>query len=604
MNRAAPNPPASGGPCERSEERAKRTRWWAVRGLCYNTDMRNTLFYGDNLEVLRQHVGDATVDLVYLDPPFNSNRDYNVLFKEQSGADSPAQIKAFGDTWRWANAAPDWARFTELCPSPRVQDLMDGFLRMLGHNDVSAYLVMMAPRLWHLHRVLKPTGSLYLHCDPTASHYLKILLDAIFGPRCFRNEVIWKRTSAHSSAKRWGDVHDALLFYTRTGDYTWNQVYQTYDESYLLNKYRNEDERGRHRLSDLTAAGVRTGDSGKPWRDCDPSALGRHWAVPREAVATLAEAETAATMTTQAKLDLLDENGYIYWAAKGRGGGVGFPQYKRYLSNGVPIQDNITDISPINSQAAERQGYPTQKPLALLERIITASSNPGDVVLDPFCGCGTAIVAAQRLGRHWLGIDVTPIATTLIIDRLAQMDCRDTRVAKAGDADYARAFDVTGLPTDEAGARDLFTRNPKDFEIWAVGLIPMTPQDKKGADGGIDGMRDYAVGDKRPLRAIAQVKGGHVGAPQVQQLRGAMERFGAQVGVFVSLDAPTRNMVQEAALAGFHPLPLTGRQMPRIQMRTVADLLGGRGFDLPQTLAPSQAVAVARQAARQAELGL
>ncbi len=543
--------------------------------------MRNTLFYGDNLEVLRDHVGDGTVDLVYLDPPFNSNRDYNVLFKEQSGADSPAQIKAFGDTWKWANAAPDWARFADVCPSPRVQDLMDGFLRMLGHNDVSAYLVMMAPRLWHLHRVLKPTGSLYLHCDPTASHYLKILLDAIFGAKCFRNEVIWKRTSAHNDTAqgiaRYGRNHDVILFYAKGGA-TWNPQYTQYDESYVSDFYRHVDAEGRaYTLSDLTGPGGAA--KGNP--SYEVMGVTRHWRF------------------SQAKMAELIAEGRVVQTKPGT-----VPRQKRYLDEmpGISAQDMWLDIAPVGAKAAERQGYPTQKPLALLERIITASSNPGDVVLDPFCGCGTAIVAAQMLGRRWLGIDVTPIATTLIIDRLAQMDCRDTRIARPGDADYVRAFDVTGLPTDIDGARELFARNPKDFEMWAVGLIPMTPQDKKGADGGIDGMRDYPVGNKKPLRAVAQVKGGHVGAPQVQQLRGAMERFGAQVGVFVCLEKPTRNMEHEAALAGFHRLPLTGRDVPRIQLRTVGDLLDGRVFDLPQTLAPTQVVGVSRGALRQGEL--
>lgn len=549
------------------------------------TTTRNTLFYGDNLEVLQQHVGDATVDLVYLDPPFNSNRDYNVLFKEQSGADSPAQIKAFGDTWRWANAAPDWARFPDLCPEPRVQDLMEGFLRMLGHNDVSAYLVMMAPRLWHLHRVLKSTGSLYLHADPTAIHYLKILLDAIFGPKSFRNEIIWKRTSAHSSAKRYGPVHDVILFYSKSDAFVWNPQHGSFSQEYLASHYRNVNEDGKaFTLSDLTGAGTRNGPSGQPWRGFDPAAKGRHWA------------------GTPEELDRLDTEGKIYWPESG------WPRRFRYLEDmqGIPVQDVWLDVDPINAKAAERLGYPTQKPLALLERIITASSNPGDTVLDPFCGCGTAIVAAQRLGRAWLGIDVTPIATTLIIDRLAAENCRDTRVARPGDPDYPRAFDVTGLPTDEAGARLLYDKDPthKDFEMWAVGLIPMTPQDKKGADGGIDGIRDYAVGGKKPLRAVAQIKGGHVGAPQVQQLRGAMERFGAQIGVFVSLEKPTKNMEHEAALAGYHPLPLTGRQIPRIQLRTVADLLSNRPFDLPQTAAPSQAVAVSAAAIQQGHLGI
>ncbi len=548
--------------------------------------MRNTLFYGDNLEVLRDHVGDATVDLVYLDPPFNSNRDYNVLFKEQSGADSPAQIKAFGDTWKWANAAPDWARFADVCPSPRVQDLMDGFLRMLGHNDVSAYLVMMAPRLWHLHRVLKPTGSLYLHCDPTASHYLKILLDAIFGPRCYRSEITWLRSrnpkGSQHKAKKYSPDTDIILYYAKSEatELHYDRIKTTINAAGLAVKYDREDDYGPFTDGPILRS-PSMGDRPNlvyEYNGFMPGSFG--WRVVID------------------KLREIDAVGNLGWTSKGQP----YRKLRPSADTGNPIGNCWMDIPPINPQALEKLGYPTQKPLALLERIITASSNPDDVVLDPFCGCGTAIVAAQMLGRRWLGIDVTPIATTLIIDRLAQMDCRDTRIARPGDADYVRAFDVTGLPTDIDGARELFARNPKDFEMWAVGLIPMTPQDKKGADGGIDGMRDYPVGNKKPLRAVAQVKGGHVGAPQVQQLRGAMERFGAQVGAFVCLEKPTRNMEHEAALAGFHRLPLTGRDVPRIQLRTVGDLLDGRVFDLPQTLAPTQVVGVSRGALRQGEL--
>ena len=563
--------------------------------------MLNTLFYGDNLAILRDHVDDATVDLVYLDPPFNSHRDYNVLFKEQSGAESPAQIKAFGDTWRWANAARDWDDFPSLCPNTRVQDLMDGFIKMLGRNDVTAYLVMMAPRLHHLHRVLKPTGSLYLHCDPTASHYLKLLLDAIFGPKNFRNEIVWKRTHAHGSAKRWGPVHDTLLYYSKTSDAPWNPLFAAYDEKYLTDFYKFQDDKGRYRLVTITAPGTREGDSGKDWRGVNPTGVGRHWAVPQKPLEELLTQPELAAISTQQKLDVLEANGLIYWPPKGL-----VPQYKRYLEEegGVPIQDVISDIDPISAHATERLGYPTQKPLALLERIITASSNPGDVVLDPFCGCGTAIVAAQKLGRHWLGIDITPLATSLIVARLETMHVRDQRVVKAGDPDFARAFKVEGLPTDVAGARKMFEDDHKKFEMWAVQLIPATPQDKKGADGGIDGIKDFAVGDRKPLRAVAQVKGGHVGAPQVQQLRGALERFGAGLGLFVSLEAPTRHMKEEALAAGFYTIPLTGRKIERLQIRTVGDLLDGRAFDLPSVSAPAQGVAVAPSSVRQAGLDL
>lgn len=299
-------------------------------------------------------------------------------------------------------------------------------------------------------------------------------------------------------------------------------------------------------------------------------------------------------------MEKFDEVGLLVYSK------AGMPRLKHYLDEmkGVVLGDTWDDIPPINSQAAERLGYPTQKPLALLERIITASSNPGDVVLDPFCGCGTAIVAAQKLGRHWLGIDITPLATSLIVARLETMHVRDQRVVKAGDPDFARAFKVEGLPTDVAGARKMFEDDHKKFEMWAVQLIPATPQDKKGADGGIDGIKDFFVGDKKPLRAVAQVKGGHVGAPQVQQLRGAMERFGAGLGLFVSLEPPTRHMKEEALAAGFYTIPLTGRKIERLQIRTIGDLLDGRGFDLPSVAAPAQGVEVAPDSIQQVGLDL
>ncbi len=543
--------------------------------------MQNTLFYGDNLEVLQKHVADASVDLVYLDPPFNSNRDYNVLFKEQSGDYSPAQIKAFGDTWKWANAALDWENFAEICPVPRVIELMTGFVNTLGKNDVTAYLVMMAPRLYHLHRVLKPTGSLYLHCDPTASHYLKLLLDATFGPQNFRNEIIWKRTNAHGGSKRWGPVHDVILFYSRSNAYTWHKTFEDYSGTYVEDFYRFSDDNGQYRLVTLTGAGTRTGDSGKPWRGVDPTNVGRHWAVPLKPLYNILEEVAASKLTTQEKLDLLDDNGLIYWPPKGT-----TPQYKRYLDEnpGVPIQDTINDIQPISAHAAERLGYPTQKPLALLERIIHASSNPGDVVLDPFCGCGTAIVAAQALDRHWIGIDVTPIATSLIIARLDdRFRIKNQNTIKAGDPDYARAFAVEGLPTDVGGAREMFRADHKKFEMWAVGLVPATPQEKKGADQGIDGLKYFHDGGKSASKAIVQVKGGGTGARDVRDLVGTMAREKAALGLFICLETPTQPMRDEAVNAGFYQPPIGGRKVARVQIRTVAELLNGQGFDLPFT---------------------
>jgi DNA modification methylase len=527
----------------------------------------NTLYYGDNLEVMRKYLPDECIDLVYLDPPFNSNRDYNLLFREQSGEPAQGQIKAFTDTWQWSECA--YVEFCQTCPRELVE-LVQGFVRTLGRNDLTAYLVMMAPRLVELHRVLKPTGSLYLHCDPTASHYLKVMLDVIFRARNFRNEIVWKRTGAHGGAKRWGPVHDIILFYTKSDQYLWNRVYEPLDRDYIERFYRYTDERGRYQLVSLTGAGVTKGDSGKPWRGVDPTQVGRHWAVPQSIVEQLVGKERAQQMSVQEKLDLLDSAGYIVWPARGR-----VPRYKRYLemSEGNPIQDVITDIQPIGAHARERLGYPTQKPLALLERIIQASSNEGDIVLDPFCGCGTAIVAAQKLNRRWIGIDITHLAIALIKYRLSDMF----------DLKEGEDYRVVGEPTTVAEARVLALQDRDEFQKWAIGLIPRARpfQQKKGKDTGIDGILYFQDDKSDPKKVVIQVKSGKVGVKDVRDFRGVLEREGATLGLFVTLKPPTRNMVQEAAQAGFYTTPLGNLPIPRLQIRTVEALLGGEGFAIP-----------------------
>jgi DNA modification methylase len=528
----------------------------------------NTLYYGDNLEVMRKYLPDECIDLVYLDPPFNSNRDYNLLFREQSGEPAQGQIKAFTDTWQWSQPAYD--EFCQTCPKPALVELVQGFVRTLGRNDLTAYLVMMAPRLVELHQVLKPTGSLYLHCDPTASHYLKVMLDVIFEARNFRNEIVWKRTGAHGGAKRWGPVHDIILFYTKSDQYLWNRVYEPLDRDYIEGFYRYTDERGRYRLVTLTGAGITKGDSGKPWRGVDPTQVGRHWAVPQSIVEQLVGKERAQQMSVQEKLDLLDSAGYIVWPARGR-----VPQYKRYLemSEGNPIQDVITDIQPIGAHARERLGYPTQKPLALLERILQASSNEGDIVLDPFCGCGTAIVAAQKLNRRWIGIDITHLAIALIKYRLSDMF----------DLKEGEDYRVVGEPTTVAEARALAQQDRDEFQKWAIGLIPRARpyQDKKGKDTGIDGVLFFKDDLNDPKRALIQVKSGRVSVKDVRDFLWVLNREGATLGLFVTLEPPTRNMVREAEQAGFYTTPLGNLRIPRLQIRTVEDLLAGTGFAIP-----------------------
>jgi DNA modification methylase len=403
--------------------------------------MGNVLYYGDNLDILRgrdgqnrQYFPDESVDLIYLDPPFNSKRSYNLLFKDQHGVQAPSQMRAFDDTWTWARASDDYDAVVNGTVAPfRVQRALRALSDLLGTSEMMAYLAMMTPRLMEMHRVLKATGSLYLHCDPLASHYLKIVLDTIFGPTNFRSEIVWKRTSAHSSAKRYGPVHDVLLFYTKSDAFTWNQQYEPHDPAYVASHYRNEDAHGRFMPDNLTAAGVRSGSSGQPWRGFEPAKKGNHWKF------------------TIDNLERLDKEGRIYWPAAG-----GWPRYRRYLHEmqGVPLQDTWTDIPPINAKAAERLGYQTQKPLALLKRLIAASSNPGDVVLDPFCGCGTAIDAAQELGRAWRGIDITHLAIDVIT----------TRLAGRYDIHPGKGYALVGVPRDIEDARKLAKENPEQFE--------------------------------------------------------------------------------------------------------------------------------------------
>jgi DNA modification methylase len=377
--------------------------------------MKGQLYLGDNLEVLRRRVPDGSVDLVYLDPPFNSGTDYAFVFCKRGSGEPERRTLAFGDTWWWGEES-EKALEEVLDRHESLGELLGLIARSPGKEGLSAYLVMMAVRLIELHRVLKPTGSLYLHCDPTASHYLKVVLDQIFGPENFRSEIVWKRTSAHSSARRWGPVHDVILFYTKGEGYTWNVLHQAYREGYMEREYRFRDDRGRYAPADLTGAGSREGDSGRPWRNISPP-RGRHWALPRREKLPpwVNPPENWEAMTAQEKLDFLDAMGLIHWPKRGK-----MPYLKRYLETrkGVPVQDVILDVPPLSPTSKERVGYPTQKPVALLERIVRVSSNPGDTVLDPFCGAGTTLVAAHGLGRGWIGIDKSPLAIALTRERL------------------------------------------------------------------------------------------------------------------------------------------------------------------------------------------
>ena len=368
--------------------------------------VNRTLWTGDNLDIMRG-MNSESVDLIYLDPPFNSNRNY------AAPIGSAAAGAAFKDTWTLDDVDLAWHGMIAE-EHPALYSIIDA--AGLAHGKgMKSYLIMMAVRLLEMRRLLKPSGNIYLHCDPTAGHYLKMAMDAVVGSANFRNEIIWKRTSAHNSSGRYGPNHDTILFYSKSEKYTWNRVFQRYDESYINRFYRHTDERGRYTLSDLTGSGVRYGDSGEPWRGVNPTEVGRHWAVPRAALSGMGS-QGVGSLTSQQKLDLLEQMGLVYWPPKGK-----IPRRKRYLDEAnpeMPAQATWTDIQPIGAQSRERTGYPTQKPLALLERIVRASSNPGDVVLDPFCGCATACIAAEKLERQWLGIDLSPNALIQVGNRM------------------------------------------------------------------------------------------------------------------------------------------------------------------------------------------
>lgn len=513
---------------------------------------KGILYYGDNLDVLRRHVRDETVDLVYLDPPFNSNANYNVLFAEKDGSKAASQIRAFSDTWTWTQESE--STFAEIVTAgSRVADCLRAFRIFLGECDMMAYLVMMAPRLVELRRVLKPTGSMYLHCDSAASHYLKMLMDAVFSPQNFRAENVWKRSSAHSDTKQGmnqpGRIHDILLFYTRSDKWTWNSLFVPYDAEYIEAHYRFVEEgTGRRYRKDNLTANKPGGDTSYEWEGVRPY-KGRYWAYSKD------------------KMKAFEAQGRLVYTRSG------MPEYKRYLDEmpGVPLQDLWDDIAPINSQAQERLGYPTQKPEALLERVIRASSNEGDTILDPFCGCGTAIAAAQKLGREWIGIDITHLAITLIKHRLKD--------SFGGTVVYK----VIGEPVSVPDAEALAASDPYQFQWWALGLLGARPvEQKKGADHGIDG-RIVFQGDKQGSfeSVIISVKAGHTNVAHVRDLKGVLDREKAAVGVLISMQEPTSPMRTEAVTAGFYESATWGRKYPKVQLLTVAELLAGKKVEMP-----------------------
>jgi len=470
----------------------------------------NTLYYGDNLDILREYIPDESVDLIYLDPPFNSKQAYNIIFKDKNGKYPPSQIEAFDDTWHWGDENEEiLADLTKPQYPPELVQMLHAFRSFLGNSDTMSYLVMMAIRLWEMRRVLKPTGSVYLHCDPTASHYLKILLDRIFGVKNFRNEIIWNYGHLATLPKsEFPKKHDTLLVYAKTTRYIYNPIIIPSKKDINKNYPLVDEEGRRYRWVTLKDK------KGKPYK--------------KKRIAS------------------------------------------RVAAGGVPAS-NVWDIAVINPMAKERLGYPTQKPEALLERVIKASSNERDVVLDPFCGCGTTLAVAEKLGRKWIGIDITVLAINAVEKRL-----RD----HYPDVEYK----VLGVPTDVPSAERLAGDDKFDFEKWFVTALGGQPyRSRGGGDKGIDGFlyaRDVKGGQHN---VIISVKGGGYGPGAVRDLKGVVEREGAIAGLLLALKRPSKQAEAEAAGAGRFQMPGVERGYPKVQIFTVEDYFAGKRPDLPDT---------------------
>jgi len=521
----------------------------------------NTLYYGDNLHILRDHIDTESVDLVYLDPPFNSNRTYNVLFKDESGNEAEAQMKAFDDTWHWNQATESTYQELVTHGEVRISRMISALTDFIGKNQMMAYLVMMAARLIELHRVLKSTGSLYLHCDPTASHYLKIVLDSIFGAENYVNEIVWKRASTikgnvGQGSKMFGPNTDSILFYGKSAQYVFNSLFQPYSQEYLEKFYKYKDANGRrYRLISMIGPGG--GAKGNP--QYEVMGVIRYWRYSKQKMQELIDA-CQVIQTSPGTV----------------------PVRKQYLDEGqgVAVQSLWDDIEALGPSAAERLGYPTQKPVALLERIISASSNPADVVLDPFCGCGTTIAAAEKLGRQWIGIDITHLSIAL----------QKYRLKDSFGLVEKKDYKVIGEPEDLPSAYQLKEDDPYQFQWWALSLIKARPlggdvrskQGKKGMDRGVDGVITFIDEfNGKPKQALIQVKGGKVKSGDVRDLRGTVERENAAMGIFITLESPSREMMTEAVAAGFYHSPGWNRDYPKLQILTIPDLLNGAEIKMP-----------------------
>lgn len=580
-----------------------------VRGQQALFQADNILYCGDNLDVLKLYQREETVDLVYLDPPFKSQASYNVLFKELSGRKAASQIKAFADTWTWDETSePTYEKVVEEAPE-RLGRVLRAFHAYLGPSGMLAYLVMMAPRLVELHRVLRPTGSLYMHCDPAHGHYLKVLLDAVFGPERFRTEIVWKRSSAHSDAKQGrrqhGWVHDLVFFYTKGDKWTWNSIYTRYEADYLNSEYRHQAPGGRHyKETDLTAAKP-GGDTSYEWRVKRRADVKERWQLDLDEEFRHPRAgwDYRGVKPYKGRYWAFSKANLVEYALQGKlvHRETGMPRLMQFADEmpGVELQDVWTDIPPATGK--EALPYPTQKPRDLLKRIIESSSNPGDVVLDPFCGCGTTVDAAEELDRKWIGIDITNKALDVIQDRL---------VAAHGE-EIKKRYEVFWEPVSVEDAQRLADeKNKHKFEEWAVRRVGGIHSGKRGADQGIDGRILFHDEPGETKEIIISVKAGGTGPRHVRELDSVVRREGAAIGVLVTMKKPSVAMLSEASRAENYISAYQGTKHPGIQILTVEDMIEKkktvdypRGDRFPAFLRLETELEMAKERASQAPEG-
>jgi DNA modification methylase len=530
--------------------------------------MTNQLYYGDNLEVLRTKIKDESVDLCYIDPPFNSKRNYNQIYNNIGGEDR-AQAQAFTDTWIWDEHANEGfqqiisnqdGRFVE-----QTIELIKGLRNVLREGSLLAYLISMTLRTVEIHRVLKRTGSFYLHCDATASHYLKLVCDAVFcvGRGIHQSDIVWRRTTAHGNAKqgskRFEVNFDTIFFYTKSDSYTFNTIYEPFKEEQIEQQYNKFDVDGRRYRYVTPTAAKGGGDTSYEFHGVTPP-KGRFWAYSKE------------------NMERFYEEGKLYFSSSGQ------PYIKYYLDErlGVAVMSFWDDIKPMSPTSKERLGYPTQKPEALLDRIIRASSNKGDTILDAYCGCGTTVAVAQRLKRQWIGIDITYQSIALVLRRLE----------KTFGKEVVDSITLNGIPRDMKSAVALAHKKDdrlrKEFEKWAVLTYTNNRaiiNDKKGADRGIDGVAYFVTGKKDNAKIIFQVKSGGVKRNDIATLRGDMEREQAALAILITLEKPSKPMIEEAHAAGLYNHEQMGRSYNKISIVTVQEIVeDGARLDIPMSV--------------------